>query len=787
MNSNNNKNNDSSSEDDLQVYETLTKLAPPNELLPRKLTIDIDVKSLYPQKALPQFCKSYTTFIEESSQRQCMIPDIQVVDENRTLLDYYEENKQNLVYKRFDQLDLGKRTSNDRTYFASLLANFKRTLPRVFFRGDALFDQKLTPCSSDQIQFDSNFESGNLFCAFKKADNIYDLIIQNDINTRGNTQWFFFSVTGAKAGQTIQFNILNHLKTGSLFNEGLQPAVYSIKENQLVGTEWCRDGFNISYFKSVFMKEYPLSLKKKYYQLRFHYTFKHDGDKVYFAHSYPYTYTNLLEFLNSQLEDQERNQYLSRKVLCTTLGGNTCEVLTITSNSLQKRAFRKGVVFLARQHPGEPQGSYVMQGIIEFLTSNNPQADYLRQNCIFKIFPMMNSDGVVNGNYRCGLEGSDLNRRWKKPNKYLHPSVYYAKKYVKGFSKERQILLVVDLHGHSRKQSSFVYGCAYSSQVKTIERVFALLMSKVNPFMDYSSCTFRVENAKDKTARIQLWRELKINWVYTYECSFYGQQKKHYQIKDYLNCGVSICNALSQIVKDTTKEFTNQANQPDIQQQMLEELGKMPQTDDQDNGSDSSQSEAELSDDELVQLFQPKTYSMKQKNLLKQQETNNKKKPQQPNSNLKSTLASQKTSILQESPSKNSEQKPPMSSQKPKNPLYRIQAPQRVRQIDQVKQPEPPLMVDKSVQTDDWMYRQWLIQMGKLKKQQEFQSFTPTRNIYKSSSQSVTRFIVKNSTTKNDRGRVDSISLMASGLQNKLTSSSQQRQMMRYSGSNFMS
>lgn len=50
---------------------------------------------------------------------------------------------------------------------------------------------------------------------------------------------------------------------------------------------------------------------------------------------------------------------------------------------------------------------------------------------------MMNPDGVINGNYRCGLEGSDLNRRWKKPNKYLHPSVYYAKKYVKGFSKER--------------------------------------------------------------------------------------------------------------------------------------------------------------------------------------------------------------------------------------------------------------------------------------------------------------------------------------------------------------
>lgn len=46
----NSKNKDSSSEDDTKVYETLCKMFPANELLPRKLTIDIEVKSLYPLK-----------------------------------------------------------------------------------------------------------------------------------------------------------------------------------------------------------------------------------------------------------------------------------------------------------------------------------------------------------------------------------------------------------------------------------------------------------------------------------------------------------------------------------------------------------------------------------------------------------------------------------------------------------------------------------------------------------------------------------------------------------------
>ena len=36
----------------------------------------------------------------------------------------------------------------------------------------------------------------------------------------------------------------------------------------------------------------------------------------------------------------------------------------------------------------------------------------LRDHFVFKIVPMLNPDGVVNGNYRCSLSGQDLNRQW---------------------------------------------------------------------------------------------------------------------------------------------------------------------------------------------------------------------------------------------------------------------------------------------------------------------------------------------------------------------------------------
>jgi murein tripeptide amidase MpaA len=60
----------------------------------------------------------------------------------------------------------------------------------------------------------------------------------------------------------------------------------------------------------------------------------------------------------------------------------------------------------------------MMWGVIEFLTdTDNQEAKLLREKFIFKIIPMLNPDGVINGNYRCSLAGCDLNRRWKNPLK----------------------------------------------------------------------------------------------------------------------------------------------------------------------------------------------------------------------------------------------------------------------------------------------------------------------------------------------------------------------------------
>lgn len=169
--------------------------------------------------------------------------------------------------------------------------------------------------------------------------------------------------------------------------------------------------------------------------------------------------------------------------LCLSL----CCTLRISTSS-----GNRPLIFLsARVHPGETNASWVMKGTLEFLMGTSPLAASLREAYIFKIVPMLNPDGVVNGkwvkwwedinahsfissihtedaytcrawactlfealfnantntisswrilqlfsftlyslfccSHRCSLSGEDLNRQWQNPNPELHPTIYHTK------------------------------------------------------------------------------------------------------------------------------------------------------------------------------------------------------------------------------------------------------------------------------------------------------------------------------------------------------------------------
>lgn len=353
---------------------------------------------------------------------------------------------------------------------------------------------KLKGSSDNTLIFESRFESGNLRRAVKINDFEYDLFLKNDYGTQGYTQWFYFRVQNTRKDKTYRFNIVNLMKPDSNYNQGMKPLIYSVKEAETKKIGWKRDGFNIAYYQSSRKKKNgPIpnvtsasissastassnygNLKPDggygplYYALTFEIKFAHDNDTVFFAHCYPYTYTDLCDFIKAQCVFNNKDK-IRKTVLCKSLAGNDVDMLIITNFNSDPVdiSFRKSIILTARVHPGESNASWMMNGVIEFLVGDDENAVYLRNTFVFKIIPMQNPDGVIVGNYRCSLMGVDLNRQWVGCSAKLYPINYHTKLMMKKTLESREILFYCDMHGHSIGRNAFMFG---NNQPKPADR-----------------------------------------------------------------------------------------------------------------------------------------------------------------------------------------------------------------------------------------------------------------------------------------------------------------------------
>lgn len=316
------------------------------------------------------------------------------------------------------------------------------------------------------------------------------------------------------------------MKTFSLFNSGMLISIYSEKkaENEKIG--WFNGGKNIQYYPNSLFK-YVRDAKRFLSSLTFSFEFEYENDTVYFVNTLPFTYTDLEKDLNELQKNDLKNNFILRKTLCTTLAGNNLDYLNITSNDCSVESYnsKKAIIIMARVHPGETVGSWMMKGMIDFLCSECEEANLLRNNFVFKIIPMMNPDGVISGNYRTSLAGCDLNRRWINPNEVLHPEIFYARQMIMKLSSQRDIALICDLHGHSGANNIFMYGNPIKENPSSA-KIFPFMLSKISDAFSFYQCLFKLSKNKFGTARINLFHELLIPNIFTIEASFFGIRRE---------------------------------------------------------------------------------------------------------------------------------------------------------------------------------------------------------------------------------------------------------------------
>jgi len=364
----------------------------------------------------------------------------------------------------------------------------------------------------------------------------YELFLHNDTNTSGYTQWFFFRVSNVKKGKTLNLNIMNFLRKTTKYSNGIKIWVYSRKNSEINKIGWHHTTEEVKYYKNFL---YKLNKGKKdyYYTLSFNYTFQFDNDEVFFANCIPFTYTDLNRDLNFYTKNEnDKYIFFNRKKLCSTIIGNEVEYFSI-NNTFIKYPFsstnienKKGVVLFGRQHPSETVGSWTIKGAMDFLLGDSDEANYLRDNFVFKIVPMINVDGVICGNTRTSLSGCDLNRRWSNPNIILHPEIFYTKEMIMNFSEKYKIECIVDFHGHFGAFNSFFYG-NYKEDNLVMGKYFPFSCAKKSKVIQFEKSKFKMPKYKRGTGRINLFNELNVENVVTLETSYFGCNSGGYENK----------------------------------------------------------------------------------------------------------------------------------------------------------------------------------------------------------------------------------------------------------------
>ena len=204
----------------------------------------------------------------------------------------------------------------------------------------------------------------------------------------------------------------------------------------------CASDFNISikYLLQLRIRDPPtFESADSQFQMSFKFRVPDDNHgTTYFAFTYPYMYKELqinLDRVHRRYGNGHRSYdelstlpettiYFHRETVVRSLEKRKMDLITLTGmNGLtrdrelnlenlfkeekgEQRPYKfrgKKTVFIsARVHPGETCSSHVINGFLKFLLrENDPRAAALRRKYVFKLIPMLNPDGVVNGHYRC--------------------------------------------------------------------------------------------------------------------------------------------------------------------------------------------------------------------------------------------------------------------------------------------------------------------------------------------------------------------------------------------------
>ena len=284
------------------------------------------------------------------------------------------------------------------------------------------------------IRFNTNFEGGSLGVVERLGEASYRCRVrgqQDEYGRNRQASWYFFRMDSVK-GRDLVLTLSDFV--GEYNNK---PGACAMGPD--IVPVFSMDG---EHYRGVPEVHWDDSAKEATIKLHA------ESDSVWIAHQPPYTPRRLA----SLLEQVDRSDDARIEVVGKTVRGRDLYLVTVTDARVPDRD--KVTVWLqARQHAWESGTSFVMEGALRFVASDDPDARALRRKVVFKFTPMVDPDGCAGGQVRFNSNSFDVNRHWdevdlrQKRFLTLMPEIWYVKKAIfANLESGRKIHLLVNLH-----------------------------------------------------------------------------------------------------------------------------------------------------------------------------------------------------------------------------------------------------------------------------------------------------------------------------------------------------
>jgi hypothetical protein len=231
---------------------------------------------------------------------------------------------------------------------------------------------------TDGLKIETDIEGGNINNVKRISENHFSVQMKPDIPSiykypDHHSYWFYFKIEGCK-GREIQIDITNCDWMPRHWKKYKPVYSYTDDPDNLTGVEWHR-------VEKTKLKRNTFSFSQIF-----------EKEHVWVALRYPYNYTRLKRYVESIMD----HEHVDIEELGNTAMGNTLFMITITDKNIPANK-KKGMLVYAREHGVEQDGSWVAEGMIDFLISKDPLADSLRRNFISMIVPIISPDAAITG------------------------------------------------------------------------------------------------------------------------------------------------------------------------------------------------------------------------------------------------------------------------------------------------------------------------------------------------------------------------------------------------------